>query len=187
MRPGAPPKTRGMTLETTTGSDFADVELATVVRNDAEFAAVVIGPAEAPIPFAGGGDGAVAAEGTVYFRHGARSVPAAPSDLLRWRDREVARLRKEWLRGIRQVVQAPPGHTVTVVPSGGPAETGPLVRGAISTTGRGTKVVVQNADEIFSSGNYSKVMPVNRIDERSLQPGPLYRKARELYWDYAHA
>jgi branched-chain amino acid aminotransferase len=30
-------------------------------------------------------------------------------------------------------------------------------------------------------------MPVNRIDERSLQPGPLYRKARELYWDFAHA
>ena len=45
---------------------------------------------------------------------------------------------------------------------------------------------LENADEIFSSGNYSKVMPVNRIDERSLQPGPLYRKARELYWDFAH-
>jgi branched-chain amino acid aminotransferase len=43
------------------------------------------------------------------------------------------------------------------------------------------------ADEIFSSGNYSKVMPVNRIDERSLQPGPLYRQARELYWAYAHS
>jgi branched-chain amino acid aminotransferase len=40
---------------------------------------------------------------------------------------------------------------------------------------------IQTADEIFSSGNYSKVMPVNRIEERSLQPGPLYRKARELY------
>lgn len=46
---------------------------------------------------------------------------------------------------------------------------------------------IQTADEIFSSGNYSKVMPVNRIEERSLQPGPLYRKARELYWDYVHA
>jgi branched-chain amino acid aminotransferase len=46
---------------------------------------------------------------------------------------------------------------------------------------------VQNADEIFSSGNYSKVIPVNRIEERSLQPGPLYRKARELYWEFAHA
>jgi len=46
---------------------------------------------------------------------------------------------------------------------------------------------IQTADEVFSSGNYSKVMPVNRIEDRSLQPGPLYRKARELYWDYAHA
>jgi branched-chain amino acid aminotransferase len=44
-----------------------------------------------------------------------------------------------------------------------------------------------DADEIFSSGNYSKVMPVNRIDDRSLQPGPLYRQARELYWAYAHS
>ncbi len=43
------------------------------------------------------------------------------------------------------------------------------------------------ADEIFSTGNYSKVMPVVRIDDRSLQPGPLYRKARELYWDFAHS
>lgn len=46
---------------------------------------------------------------------------------------------------------------------------------------------LESADEIFSSGNYSKVMPVNRIDVRSLQPGPLYRKARELYWAFAHA
>jgi branched-chain amino acid aminotransferase len=45
---------------------------------------------------------------------------------------------------------------------------------------------LENADEIFSTGNYSKVMPVNRIDARSLQPGPLYRKARDLYWEFAH-
>ncbi len=43
------------------------------------------------------------------------------------------------------------------------------------------------ADEIFSTGNYSKVVPVTRIDDRSLQPGPLYSKARELYWDFAHS
>jgi branched-chain amino acid aminotransferase len=42
------------------------------------------------------------------------------------------------------------------------------------------------ADEIFISGNYSKVMPVLRIDNRELQPGPFYRKARELYWAFAH-
>ncbi len=43
------------------------------------------------------------------------------------------------------------------------------------------------ADEIFSSGNYSKVVPVNRIDDRHLQPGPVFQKARELYWDFAHS
>ena len=45
----------------------------------------------------------------------------------------------------------------------------------------------ETADEIFSTGNYSKLSPVIRIDDRSLQPGPFYRKARELYWAYAHA
>ncbi len=43
------------------------------------------------------------------------------------------------------------------------------------------------ADEIFATGNYFKLMPIVRINERSLQPGPLYRKARHLYWEYAHA
>ena len=42
------------------------------------------------------------------------------------------------------------------------------------------------ADEIFSTGNYTKVSPVTRIDARELQPGPFYRRARELYWAYAH-
>jgi branched-chain amino acid aminotransferase len=43
------------------------------------------------------------------------------------------------------------------------------------------------ADEIFSAGNFSKVIPVTRIEQRDLQPGPLYRQARELYWSFAHA
>ena len=45
----------------------------------------------------------------------------------------------------------------------------------------------ETADEIFASGNFSKVTPVTRIDDRALQPGPFYRKARQLYWDFAHA
>ena len=43
------------------------------------------------------------------------------------------------------------------------------------------------ADEIFSTGNYSKVVPVTRIEERELQPGPVARKARKLYWEWAHS
>jgi len=45
----------------------------------------------------------------------------------------------------------------------------------------------QNADEIFSTGNYSKVVPVTRIDDRPLSHGPLYIKARQLYWAFAHS
>jgi branched-chain amino acid aminotransferase len=45
----------------------------------------------------------------------------------------------------------------------------------------------QTADEIFSTGNYSKVVPITRIDDRSLAFGPLYAKARELYWAFAHS
>lgn len=43
-----------------------------------------------------------------------------------------------------------------------------------------------DADEIFSTGNHSKVVPVSRIENRDLQPGPVAAKARKLYWDWAH-
>lgn len=42
------------------------------------------------------------------------------------------------------------------------------------------------ADEVFSTGNFQKVAPMTRIDDRVLQPGPVYKKARALYWDFAH-
>ena len=45
----------------------------------------------------------------------------------------------------------------------------------------------QQADEIFSSGNYSKVVPVKPIDQRALSIGLFYTKARELYWEFAHS
>jgi branched-chain amino acid aminotransferase len=44
-----------------------------------------------------------------------------------------------------------------------------------------------DADEIFSTGNHSKVVPVTRIEDRDLQPGPVAAKARKLYWEWAHA
>jgi branched-chain amino acid aminotransferase len=43
------------------------------------------------------------------------------------------------------------------------------------------------ADEIFSSGNWGKVSPVTRIEDRVLPIGPMCRRARALYWEFAHA
>ena len=45
----------------------------------------------------------------------------------------------------------------------------------------------EGADEIFSTGNYSKVVPITRIGDRALTFGPFYTKARELYWAFAHS
>lgn len=46
---------------------------------------------------------------------------------------------------------------------------------------------VMAADEVFSTGNYAKVVPVTRIEDRDLQPGPLAQRARVLYWEFAHS
>ncbi|WP_394835697.1 branched-chain amino acid aminotransferase [Pendulispora rubella] len=45
----------------------------------------------------------------------------------------------------------------------------------------------RQADEIFSTGNVSKVVPIVRFDDRDLEYGPVARKARQLYWDWAHS
>ena len=41
------------------------------------------------------------------------------------------------------------------------------------------------ADEIFSTGNHSKVVPVTGIEGRALQAGPVYREARDAYLAFA--
>lgn len=43
------------------------------------------------------------------------------------------------------------------------------------------------ADEIFTSGNYSKIVPVTKFEERILPEGPVARKALELYMDWARS
>lgn len=42
-----------------------------------------------------------------------------------------------------------------------------------------------DADEVFMSGNMSKVTPVTALDETQFQIGPIARRARALYWDWA--
>ena len=44
---------------------------------------------------------------------------------------------------------------------------------------------ILDADEVFSSGNYGKVIPATRIEDRDFQPGPIATKARDLYFAYA--
>lgn len=41
------------------------------------------------------------------------------------------------------------------------------------------------ADEVFASGNFSKVTAVKEFDGTHYQPGPMTKRVRELYWDWA--
>jgi branched-chain amino acid aminotransferase len=45
----------------------------------------------------------------------------------------------------------------------------------------------RGADEIFSTGNFAKVIPVTGFDEKKLSHGPVTQRARALYWEWAHA
>jgi len=43
------------------------------------------------------------------------------------------------------------------------------------------------ADEVFLSGNFAKVTPVREFDGSHYQHGPVTRRARQLYMDWAHS
>jgi branched-chain amino acid aminotransferase len=44
---------------------------------------------------------------------------------------------------------------------------------------------VRAADEVFLSGNFSKITPVRQFDDVHYRIGPVTRAARSLYWDWA--
>lgn len=41
------------------------------------------------------------------------------------------------------------------------------------------------ADEVFMSGNMSKLTPVTQFDDTHYQHGPVARRVRDMYWDWA--
>ncbi|MBE7636467.1 branched-chain amino acid aminotransferase [Sneathiella sp. P13V-1] len=50
-----------------------------------------------------------------------------------------------------------------------------------------SKEDIMTADEVFNSGNYGKIMPVTRVEDREFQPGPVASKLRDMYMDFSKA
>lgn len=44
---------------------------------------------------------------------------------------------------------------------------------------------VRAADEVFLSGNFAKVTPVTAFDDTAYDHGPITKRIREIYWDWA--
>lgn len=112
----------GDKLRKYTGMNFGGFSLFPVSRGAAQLAGIRITASPAPIVFTADGQYNNAAgqerfafrQGTVYFRHGAKSEPGTTEDLRAFVERELERIKNSWLTGIRQVVEAPPGAVVSV-------------------------------------------------------------------------
>ena len=97
--------------------------------------------------------------------------------------------------GLSNIFLVKDGHVMTPAPNGTflsgitRARTIGLLRDQGVTVVEKTLSVrdFREADEIFSTGNHSKIVPVAKIEDRELKPGPIARKARELYWQWAHS
>jgi branched-chain amino acid aminotransferase len=50
-----------------------------------------------------------------------------------------------------------------------------------------TEADLHEADEMFSTGNYGKVVACNRLETRELNAGPVFQEARRLYYKWAES
>jgi hypothetical protein len=108
-----------------TGVHFANVEVVGKSKGGHSLAVITVSPVSVPIVFTKPGTYKVDEKnqktafsaGTVYFRHGAKSEPGDTEDLRSSVERQIDSIRKSWLKGVRKVVQAPPGSRVLTFPA----------------------------------------------------------------------
>jgi hypothetical protein len=107
-----------------TGTHFSGFTIHEITRSRRRMAAILIDPvSDTPLVFEKPGTYAISAkrqtsafaQGSVYFRHGAKSEPATQADLREFVERRVAAIRDSWLKGIRQVVAAPGDTEVALI------------------------------------------------------------------------
>jgi len=104
-----------------TGCDFSEVEIHEAKRQEDPVAIIEVAEAKVPLVFQSAGTYESAgkpksafARGTVYFRHGAKSEPGTTDDIRCVIERRLESIRSEWLDGVRKIVSAPQGSTVSV-------------------------------------------------------------------------
>lgn len=108
-----------------TDSDFVGFEFIELSKATRKIVALEIAPAFPPVIFTKPGTYAIDphnqrtafAQGTMYFRHGAKSEPARSVDLERVLERRLNEVRKSWLGDVRKVVRAPAGSRIAVLPA----------------------------------------------------------------------
>lgn len=107
-----------------TSRDTHDFRIAKRTVDNIPVACLAIGGSRIPIVFTKPGTYEIPGssqqktafgEGTIFFRHGAKSEHAGSGDLAMFVETEIERVRESWLANVRKVVEAPPGAHVFVV------------------------------------------------------------------------
>ena len=109
-----------------TSCQFADFEIIATDRLGEAVAVLVISEARIPIIFSKPGTYQVDssrqktafAQGTLYFRHGAKSEPGTTNDIASVMDQRLTEERDRLLKNVRTVLHAPQGYVPILVPQG---------------------------------------------------------------------
>lgn len=106
-----------------TGQQFSEFHIQEEQKEGHQIALLVIQSSPIPIVFKKPGTYSTGEkqqktsfkEGSVYFRHGAKSAPGNTEDLQRSFQKELDRVKKSWLSDISRIVKAPSESEVIVV------------------------------------------------------------------------
>jgi hypothetical protein len=105
--------------------NFCDFEVVEAQKDQHTVAVFVIDPPDYPIVFAKPGTYSIEnnskqvtvfGQGTVYFRHGAKSEHGTTDDLRQFMQRRIREMEEQLLKGLRKVSEAPRGSQIQVVP-----------------------------------------------------------------------
>lgn len=108
-----------------TDCHFQDFELEELEKNGYKIVGLVLYESRIPMVFTKPGTYSIQenkqktafSQGTVYFRHGAKSEPCNSNDLKEVIERNLEQIKTSWLGNIRKVVSAPIGSNIAVLPS----------------------------------------------------------------------
>lgn len=125
----------GNKLAKYTGPVDLEFEIRSLEKEGRALLAVLIQPVSIPLVFQkpgtyeiGGGKQRMAfGVGTIYFRHGAKSEPGTSEDIRRFIERQLEHIRRDWIKGVRRIVQAPPGSQIVTLQAPSRGRTGPLL------------------------------------------------------------
>jgi hypothetical protein len=148
-------------INTYTGIQFDRFQMYEYTRDGERVAILSIQTSDYPMVFIceggyrdhRGKDKRAFSKGTVYFRHGAKSEPGTTRDIENFVSRKISEIKAYWFDGIKQVVEAPVGYKVQVLP--------PEVYESTSPNAISIKITNDPDAQVYRKGSNSSIKLVN--------------------------